>query len=186
LPEDLPTAFTFERQSSAFKDDRWRAMVGFARKIQLPGPDKYSYRCMDRICSPDGGSIPFFEYRWSYFFSVSFNNATAWADPSAFQTFQDAYNNLPSASPGTADVEAWQKASDTILALCRSEAAGGFKIPEHFGIFAGLLPGYQNGMGPITPGRDADCTPPSAMELLARNASRTAVQHHTAAAITPQ
>jgi hypothetical protein len=163
-PSSLPSSFHFNsKEGSTFADDRWRAIVGFARKIQISGTSKYEMRCMDRICdSSTGGGIPFFEYRWAYFFADAYTNSSLWGDidPVAYKVFDSKYKALPSTAPGSADVGAWQAASDTLLSLCRSDVAGDFAVPTEFGIFSGKLPGYWSGMGKIKPTKDVDCAAP--------------------------
>jgi hypothetical protein len=160
-PSELPQQFSFTKSGSTFDDDRWRAMVGFARKIQTDDTSKYQMRCMDRICDPHtGGTIPFFEYRWAYFFADAFATKSLWDDSSAFEKFSSQYNKLPAAGPGGADVEEWQTVSNSLLHLCRGSSAGSYSIPATFGIFSGKLPGYHKGMGNISPKKDNSCSPP--------------------------
>jgi hypothetical protein len=159
-PSDLPTSFKFTTEGTDFDDDRWRSMVGFSRKIALGKDKKYVDRCMDRVCRKvTDESIPFFEYRWSYYFEAAYRNASAWGDDWAYKAFNDAYTKLPDAPPGKANVADWQAVADLILPLCRGAYAGEFEVPPSFSHFSGKLPGYHKGMSKISPAKDTDCAP---------------------------
>jgi hypothetical protein len=71
---------------------------------------------MDRICDPrTDGSVPFFQYRWAYFFADAFANENLWGDSDALKQFTAQYGSLPAAGSGGADTGAWQIASDNPL-----------------------------------------------------------------------
>ena len=65
-PGTLPKILTFNKTGTVMKDDRWRSLAGFVRKISSAlVSDDYGARCYNRACNPStGSSIPFFEYRF--------------------------------------------------------------------------------------------------------------------------
>ena len=157
----LPTSISFKKsgllKSSTFVDDRWRALAGYVRKIKKSSsnssaehPDAdYSSRCYNRACSPaTGESIPFFEYRWAYFFDSAYSKSTLWDSSDDFTAFKTSYDALPSSGPGGAVVADWATAAEKLIPLCRGNSAGAFDVPSNFGNMSGPLPGYHKGTGP--------------------------------------
>ena len=78
-PDDLPQEFSSELMAN----DYYRSLSAFVRKVQnhtCDSSDEYCQRCYDRVCSEDGGGIPFFEFRWGYFFNdATFGASGGWA-----------------------------------------------------------------------------------------------------------
>ena len=156
----FPTVFAHSATSSVFVDDRWRSLAGFARKIvgECGSGDRYCDRCYDRTCDDTtGDAVPYFEYRWAYFFDDAYgNNASLWGRAEDFAAFAAAYRDLPFALPGTADSVAWGAAAAALLPLCRGPSASAYRLPAT-GVLSGPLPGASAAR---IPHPDADCASP--------------------------
>lgn len=87
-----------------------------------PKKNKYCDRGYDRVCLTTK-SIPFFEFRWGYFFNDAFNNPVKlWVDvPGGFDAFNKMYSNLLP----TSSMQDWGAAASSLVALARSRTAGG-------------------------------------------------------------
>ena len=119
--------------------------------------NKYCMRAYDKVCDAHGDGIPFFEFRWSYFFNDAYNNPKKlWPSKKKAKAFAALYDALP--SPMATD--AWFEAAAALFPLARSKDAGKYRVPKEMGTLAGPLPGYEKGDGPI-PESDPDCNPPS-------------------------
>jgi len=155
-PSELPPSVML------MQDDPWRSLAGLARKIggdNCPKGDKWCMRAYDRICSSSGSGIPFFEFRWAYFMNLAYVNQTYWQNQEIARFFSQLYTSFPFPSEiGKYDVDAWSKAAEYLVTLCRSETAGDYVLPASFD--SQHLPGYVSGMGPILSG-DPDCGSPT-------------------------
>lgn len=148
----FPVSIAFNKTFTTMADDRWRSLVGFTRKIKADDcskDNKYCVRCFDRVCASSGASIPFFEYRWAYLFNDAYLHSSIFNSSFNAAAFAAAYNALPLASPGGADVDAWASAAQLLLPLCRGDSAGDYSVPSSMGAFSGKLPGYHAGNSPI-------------------------------------
>ena len=71
--------------------DPWRSLASFVRKVKhlkdCEKGNKYCMRAYNRTCSPSGSGIPFFEFRWAYFFNDAFTDAALWTNASAAVEF---------------------------------------------------------------------------------------------------
>jgi hypothetical protein len=71
---DLPTYFSFTSTDKSFNDDPWRSLGSYVRKTSNStctsmGFDTDCMRCFVRDCDSDGSTIPFYEFKWGYFFN---------------------------------------------------------------------------------------------------------------------
>jgi len=144
-------------------DDPWRALAGFARKIELPAcksSNKYCLRAYERPCMTGGKPLPFFEFRWAYFLNVAYTDDSLWPSASDAQAFRSRYNALPPSQIGKVDVQEWITATETLQVLCRGARAGSYLLPN-YDAFEGVLPGYVSGVTTQIPQPDPDCPPPT-------------------------
>jgi len=169
-PSAMPVTLSFRANNITMADDRWRALSGFARKVDScagcsSGAANHNYGCRayDRVCASSGQGIPFFEYRWAYFFNdAAAVNTSLWSSASAAQTFQHAMSALSSPSPDApvSDVDDWKAAAALLVPLARGASAGGYAVPASMGLMGGALPGYRGDLSPF-PHDDPDCNLPS-------------------------
>jgi len=173
--KDLPSSFSFAK-SVSFSDDPWRALAGFSRKVKRaadPAPacsgndGNYCQRCMLRGCVDgyrmQGSSVPFFEFRWSYFLNdATFYNTQYWPSPAFRSAFKRAYDALPPSKVGKVNTDEWLAAAENVIALCRSDASAHYLLPSH--LFSNSsLPGYFRGYQKL--GDDPTCDPPTCKAL---------------------
>mmetsp|Transcript_32757 Transcript_32757/g.45750 ORF Transcript_32757/g.45750 Transcript_32757/m.45750 type:complete len:197 (-) Transcript_32757:228-818(-) len=159
-PQQLPLRFSFTEDDLSFGDDRWRSLAGFSRKVKNDACADYKYcmRCFIRGCNPDGSSIPYVEYKWSYFFVEALTDGSLWPTNDDYQTFKSDYEDLPTCKMGKIDTSKWEQAAADIIPLCRGDAAGAFTLPSSLFKGGGPLPGYTKGMVPMA--KDPSCNPP--------------------------
>eukprot|EP00945_MAST-04E_sp_MAST-4E-sp1_P001647 g1647.t1 len=166
----LPNVIFFNTTASSLINDNWRSLAGFGRKLSSDScAVKYCDRTFIKTCDSDGDSIPFFEFRWGYFFNQAFlEPEKLWnGDMDAFRNFSKVYNNLKGliGIPGardrsTVDLPAWTEAARLLLPVARGNSAGTYTLQGSApAVLYGKLPGYHRGMGPID-GRDPSCNPP--------------------------
>ena len=144
-------------------DDRWRALSGFVRKLSSDDcskDNKFCARCYIRACAASGVSIPFFEYRWAYFFNDAYLHQDLFNKPANAAAFSRAFDALPSAPPGGAAIDDWAAVAKLLSPVCRGATAGPYSVPSTMGMFTGRLPGYHSGNAPIEE-PDPDCDFPS-------------------------
>ena len=182
-PSDLPSTLSFRTGNVTMSDDIWRALSGFSRKVSscvgcLDGEldhgaayncrgcgrnHNYACRAYNRICeSKRGQSIPFFEYRWAYFFNDAATvNRSLWGSDRAAETFAIALAALTSPSPyhPVTKIDDWKAAAALLVPLSRGPSAGAYSVDSSMGAMSGPLPGYHAGMGPIED-EDPDCDLP--------------------------
>lgn len=166
-PKDMPTTFEFTTAKQTLTDDSWRSLAGFSRKVKdapSPAPScsdyKYCERCMYRGCSGgsalSGPSVPFFEFRWSYYMLSAYLDASWWPSPAEYSEFQSSYEALPAVviGHGSVDTDAWLDTAGKLIALCRGANTGAFVLPDTMFQGDGSLPGYVQGYEEL----DADPT----------------------------
>lgn len=155
-------------------DNPVRSIVGYSRKIKhhnvpslekCPKHDKHCHRCFDRVCAPDGGTTPFFEFIWGVFVKAGINETSLWDDAADQGIFVNSYNSLPlgsNASFGHDDEEKWLDAAALLLPLCRGQSAGFFRLPDDLGppLARSALPGFVFGVGTVIEPEDPDCIAP--------------------------
>lgn len=169
-PRALPTTIGFREGNVTMMDDRWRALSSFSRKIEsCQGCDggamnkNHACRAYNRVCAASGASIPFFEYRWAYFYDVAATfNSSLWPTEAAAHAFGTAYGALHSPTPSepAKDVDDWEAAAAMLVPLARGASAGTYRLPDMGASMAGPLPGYRDGMSPF-PHDDPTCSMPS-------------------------
>lgn len=160
----LPTYIAFNQTFSSFNDNMWRAIAGFSRKVDDPDCSvKYCARAFIKECASDGDSIPFYEFRWSYFFNLAYTDdpSTYWDDQADANKFNALFKELETdARENKYDIEKWELAAKYIVPLARGKAAGAFEFTNGSPkVLYGKLPGYHSGMSPIKE-KDPSCNPP--------------------------
>ena len=161
----LPNVITFNETYSSFNDNMWRAIAGFSRKVNVPPCDvKYCSRAFIKQCATDGDSIPFYEFRWSYFFNLAYNDPSMkyWDNTTDANKFNTLFKELETdvLKNNHYDLEKWQLAAEYIVPLARGKAAGEFTFPRDAPkVLYGKLPGYHKGMSPIYQ-KDPTCNSP--------------------------
>jgi len=159
---DIPASFVHNASFTEFVDDPWRSFAGFVRKIESDSMsssmsrrrrkdkcnNKYCMRGYDKVCDADGRGIPFFEFRWSYFFNSALLNSSMWDTTSHAQVFQQKYAELP-LNQLSVDTGPWEDLAKTLFHLCRSPSAHTFRLPASMGATSGPLPKVEDGYGPI-------------------------------------
>lgn len=149
----LPSSITFNENTTSLSDDPMRSLAGFIRKLGQEDCDaKHCMRGYDKICDKDGLSIPFYEFRWAYFFNAAYQNPEKyWENLADFEEFRDLYDSLSNSPYTTSDSSRWFKAAEALLPLARSKSASKFVVPAEFGEkIAGLLPGWISGTDPVS------------------------------------
>lgn len=146
-PQFLPTIFSFTSSSKSFTDDPWRSMAGYSRKVS-----DSEYRCMYRGCGDgsqsSGASVPYFEFKWSYFMlDATYYNSSYWPSPSSFKAFYTSYQGVSTtANIDKIDTSSWKAAAELIIPLCRAELTGSYALPSAIYGDELSLPGYVQGM----------------------------------------
>eukprot|EP00940_MAST-03C_sp_MAST-3C-sp2_P003075 g3075.t1 len=164
---ELPRAFYFNASASSFEDDHWRSFGSFVRKTKNQTCGKQSYpddceRGYKRLCkSSDDTGIPFYEFRWAYFLNDAYVHDALWPSRDAFEEFRTCYVGVEKVTNFDAiSYKDWQACADLLVALCRSDAAASYELPENLfsstGDFGRGLPGFVSGWTPIVD-EDADC-----------------------------
>lgn len=158
--DSIPLTIDFNETGTPFMDDHWRSLSGFIRKLNDPSCDvKYCIRGYEKICDANERGIPYFEYRWAYFFNNAYLNAsTLWPSASQYNAFKTAYESLSPSQTTKVNTDPWVNVATLLQPLARSSSAGVYSVPESMGALSGLLPGYV-GQGPIKE-RDPDCAQP--------------------------
>lgn len=162
----MPSTFTHNKaEGSSFANDNWRSLVGYSRKVtaaSCPGADKYCARAMIKPCRKQNNhGIPYFEFRWGYFFNAAFLDPTRhWPSQAEFARFRARYQALPTPSaPTPVATEGWEQAAALLVPLARANATSSYSVPPSQTGAAGPLPGYA-GPGAI-PTADPACALPS-------------------------
>lgn len=170
--ENMPTVISFTNDNKTLTDDPWRSLVGYSRKVKTapsPAPScgsskKCCARCFYRGCGDgsnnSGPSVPFFEFRWSYYTLTAYLDSSWWDSSSDYKTFQKAYQNLPYPSNfGQIDTNAWIDTASLLVPLCRGDTTGTYLLPVDIFEGATNLPGYTRGYTELD--ADPTCEQPS-------------------------
>ena len=158
---ELPLELTFQKANQTMVDDPWRSLASFVRKVKglasCPKGNKYCMRAYDRVCTPDHQGIPFFEFRWGFFFNdAAFQDTSLWQNATAKARFDAAY---PQIVGNVSDEDAWLSAAVELVYLARGASAAAYAVPAELGAMGGPLPGVVTGLAPI-PDEDPDCDAP--------------------------
>ena len=168
---DMPLSLSFIKGDRTLSDDPWRSLAGFSRKIKdapSPAPScsnyKYCERCFYRGCNDGsqstGPSVPFFEFRWSYFMLSAYIDSTWWDSNKEYTTFVNSYETLPYPSTfGKIDTTAWLDTASLLIPLCRGDNTGNYLLPTNIFEGATTLPGYTQGYTELD--ADPTCDQPS-------------------------
>ena len=157
----LPTTIGFSASASTFRDDPWRSLASFVRKVKelddgSDCPKHASSDCMRgyiRSCAPSGGVMPFFEFRWAYFFNDAAFSSFLWDNHTAFSRFRAIF---PAALSDPSNSDQWHALAVPMVYLARGTVAAQYRVPGSMGTLAGALPGCVTGMQPIKDD-DPDC-----------------------------
>lgn len=158
-PNDLPSQFSFTKSLISFRDDPWRSLAGYSRKVTVaakpapscPSTSENCERCFFRGCvdgyETKGPGVPFFEFRWAYFMNlVTFFDVSYWPSKKDYDAFKAAYIALPQSNVEASNPDDWIEAASLIISLCRAESTGAYLLPEDvFHIASYKLPGYTSG-----------------------------------------
>eukprot|EP00050_Salpingoeca_kvevrii_P003501 m.225962 g.225962 ORF g.225962 m.225962 type:complete len:334 (-) comp10838_c0_seq3:148-1149(-) len=163
-PENLPQTITFSGLGSPLVDDPWRSLGSFVRKVtnstcKSLGYSDTCFRGYIRSCSSTGGGIPFFEFKWAYFFNDALNDETLWPSQGMMTRFRQMMQQLDiNGTPGGVDFKPYQTAAILLVQLCRSDNAMAYNLPtQYFGDPS--LPGWTPAGTPLVD--DPDCNPPT-------------------------
>jgi hypothetical protein len=172
---DLPTSFSFTESLKTMSDDPWRSIAGLSSKVTHPNTPvkciigaggKYCQRCFNRGCEDgsqkSGPSVPFFEFRWAYYMNLAYDHVSYWPSDIEWQWFHNSYTTLPAPSDDLKNVNtsSWFGAANTIIALCRSQQAGEFRLPTELYGPDRSLPGFVHGYMQLSE-PDPQCSIPS-------------------------
>ena len=160
--EDLPTSFSWD----VFVDDPFRSLGSFVRDVEnstckdvYDVDDDQCMRCFVRECDKDGNGIPFFEFRWGYFFNRAVKEANLWPSDKSMKTFLNDFDdlNLEYKKLDTSfKFSDWEAAADSLIELCRYAKTSAFKLPDELFSGGGPLPGAVIGWQPIEE-KDPEC-----------------------------
>jgi hypothetical protein len=172
----VPTHFSFTKTDKALRDDPWRSLGGYARKVEdetCPSTNKRCLRCMFRGCSngystsANDPGVAFFEFRWAYFMTIATYHTPNkyWADMGEFHEFIKAFDKVyDEHEVDKIETGKWEDAANAIVPLCRSAESAHYELPTN--IYALLpattkntLPGYFAGQVHIA--ADPVCASPS-------------------------
>ncbi len=167
----LPTMFSFNSSLRTLKDDPWRSLVGYSRKVNYgnaPNDDSsgnYPYRCMYRGCSggseASGFGVPFFEFKWAYYMNdASMKTTTLWPSNVDYQSFIASFLLIEYTNDiNDVNIDAWLKTASLIVPLCRTANVSTYIIPANlYSSISESLPGYVVGYIPLE--NDPDCMSP--------------------------
>ena len=175
--EKVPWIINFNATQTSFIDDPWRSLVGFSRKIESNDCiHKYCDRAFIKSCDKYNRGIPFFEFRWSYFFNDAYyqgcpsssyksgsgSNTGLWLNCSSYFIFKKKFELMVSKKliPGQINTATWKELAPLLVPLARSmKSAGNYIVPASQGGCSGKLPGFVNSTSPIT-NEDPNCELP--------------------------
>ena len=107
-----------------------------------------------------GKGVPFFEFRWSFFFNyASFYNTSYWPSDDQLVYFLKLYHSLTREDDvNNIIVDDWFSLANNVIALCRSSSTASYVLPsELYG--EANLPGYIEGYSQLP--ADPDCSTPT-------------------------
>eukprot|EP01039_Chlorochromonas_danica_P009206 gene9206-10166_t len=157
--KDLPTYFSFTEKDTVLRDDPWRSLAGYSRKVKeaaSPSPsctgndDKHCERCMYRGCvdghQKSGGGVAYFEFRWAYFMQdATYHTTSLWPSDAQRATFLKHFEALPTSKVKNVDTSAWLKVANHVVSLCRSDGAGAYTLSTDLYPGTSKLPGFISG-----------------------------------------
>eukprot|EP00468_Gymnochlora_sp_CCMP2014_P006637 CAMPEP_0167757670 /NCGR_PEP_ID=MMETSP0110_2-20121227/10052_1 /TAXON_ID=629695 /ORGANISM="Gymnochlora sp., Strain CCMP2014" /LENGTH=309 /DNA_ID=CAMNT_0007643881 /DNA_START=272 /DNA_END=1202 /DNA_ORIENTATION=+ len=160
FPTQLPLTFELNSGKMVFRDDPWRALAGYSRKIKSENCSDYKYcmRCFVRGCTDEGTSVPFVEFEWGYFFVEALSNQSLWPSKEDFDRFTTLYKSLPHNDIGDIDTDLWTDTAKALVPLCRGNSAGEYHIPSSL-FPRTTLPGYTRGNTQLP--ADPECQAPT-------------------------
>lgn len=167
-------AGSFTPEDKVFRDDPWRALVSFTRKVNnayLDSSDckkskiKDCYRAFYRGCKggqSSGPGVAFFEFRWAYFYlDASFHNPQYWANRDQLKSFLEAFSKQEFLTIGSYKLSDWENIASLIIPLARGTSAGNYLTPATIFQTTSKLPGYVAGETTMIPNEDPECNTPS-------------------------
>ena len=83
--------------------------------------------------------MPFFEFRWAYFFNDAAFSSFLWDNQTAFSRFKAIF---PAALSDPSDNDKWRALAVPMVYLARGTAAAQYRVPGSMGTLAGALPGW--------------------------------------------
>lgn len=159
IPQLLPKLFSFTSSSKSLTDDPWRSLAAYSRKVS-----DSEYRCMYRGCGDgsqsSGASVPYFEFKWSYFMlDATYYNSSYWPSQSSYKTFYTSYQGISATeNVDKIDISSWKATAELVIPLCRADNTGSYVLPDSIYGDELSLPGYVQGM--VALADDPDCTLP--------------------------
>lgn len=167
----LPTMFSFNSSLKTLKDDPWRSIAGYSRKVNYgdtsddDGSGYYPYRCMYRGCSDgskaSGFGVPFFEFKWAYYMiDASMKTTALWPSNVDYQSFISSFLSIEYTNDiDNVDIDAWLKTASLTVPLCRTATVSSYMIPANlYSSTSESLPGYVVGFIPLE--NDPACMSP--------------------------
>ena len=165
----LPNTFSFNNSLKVLKDDPWRSLAGFSRKVNYGNVNDdnvdYPYRCMYRGCSDgsksSGFGVPFFEFKWAYYMNdASIITTSLWPTSNDYKLFLSSFLSIEYTNDiDNVDTDAWLKSASLVVPLCRADSVGKYTIPSNlYSSSTENLPGYVVGYIPLED--DPDCLSP--------------------------
>jgi hypothetical protein len=180
-PQQLPQEFLFTTDKKAFKDDPWRSLASFARKVNsyyLNSSDcdeknnDLCYRAYYRGCvdgtQSTGPGVAFYEFRWGYYFlDGSYFQTQYWPNSDQLTAFLDSFSKQEGVKMGSYDLDDWATAASLAIPLARSEDIASYHLPAALfsdaDTSSDTLPGYVIGDTPIL-NDDPSCSSPSCFQ----------------------
>jgi hypothetical protein len=176
-PEELPQDFTFTQETKSFRNDPWRALASYARKVNsyyLNSSDclidgintELCYRAYYRGCvdghQPQGAGVAFYEFQWSYFLlDGTYFHPQYWPTSDQLTLFLEAFLKQEEVKMGLYDLDEWSTIASLVIPLARSQIVSSYHPPD--ALFSSEeLPGYVMGDVPIL-NDDPACSSPSCL-----------------------
>lgn len=122
------------------------------------GESKHCFRGYERICGPDGHSIPFYEFLWGYFLNDAVTKESLWPSSVLYSQFQELFQDIDEPEDyGKIDTDLYADLAVLMAQLCHGEQAQSYSLPSIFQ--RSSLPGWFP--AGTAKGPDPDCDPPS-------------------------
>ena len=152
---DLPSNFSWD----SFVDDPFRSIASFVRKVDNSTcKDEFDLsdtcmRCYIRNCDSTGNGIPFFEFRWGYFFNDAYINEKYWPSSALYKAFTKSYEKIGNQMEKIdvkVDRDSWDDVADSLISLCRyDDTVSQYDLDDSLFVGGGKLPGAMVGWEPI-------------------------------------